>query len=94
MDSMDLMRKSEEIVVGSMRESGLAEEQAKSLEEQRQRFEEAKRTEIAGKGVKEPAKEQKVPLPWEMTDMLDEVLTWTKVKVETSAPVKAAANAV
>ena len=48
--------------------------------------------EMAGQQA-EKKQEIRTPLPGEMTEMLDEVLAWNRIKAETSAPVKNAADA-
>ena len=148
MDQLHQEKKREDIFVDPVRKDAFLNEHAKTLEEQKQRFEEAKRLkkqrkagapagvnndqnaviladanerveghmperysvhvaqqeqvgqmaqqEHAGQAEQQnapqAAEQQRTPLPAEMTALLDEVLTWTRVKAETSIPVKEAAE--
>ena len=48
---------------------------------------------LYGRFLDEEETERKIELPKTVTELIDEVLTWTKVRAETSVPVKKAAKA-
>lgn len=148
MDHLHYEKKREDIFVDPVSKDAFLNEHAKELEEQKRRFEEAKRLkkqrkagapegvnndqnavilananerveehmperhsvhvaqqeqvgqmaqqEHAGQAEQQnapqAAEQQRTALPAEMTALLDEVLTWARVKAETSVPVKEAAE--